>query len=137
MKCDKHPDTEAVGTCKSCGRGICQDCKVSMNNVLHCKACVESGNIAGGQQQSAQTWSGQGYQPYQYSVYSYGYPYSYGYANPYQTQFKEEVPIESWYGSKKPSPVGTPNRSHFKAGSIGCVTTAIAAELRHLATPGG
>jgi hypothetical protein len=90
---------------------------------------VESGNVVGGQQQTAQGYSAQGYQQTQYPAYQYGYPYGYHYSNPYLTLFKEEVPIASWYGSRKPSPKGTPNRSHFKAGSMGCVTTAIAAAI--------
>jgi len=126
MKCDKHPDRDAIGTCVSCGRGICQDCKVSLNNMFHCKACVESGNVSGGQQQAPQAWGAQGHQ---YQHQQYPYPYSYQYANPYQTQFKEEVPIENWYGNKKPSPTGTPNRGLFTKGAMGCVTAAIAAAI--------
>jgi len=47
VKCDKHPEMDAVGTCVYCGRGVCDDCKVRMYDKIHCKECVEAGRIRG------------------------------------------------------------------------------------------
>jgi len=49
MKCDKHPDMDAVGTCVYCGRGVCDDCKVRVYDKIHCKECVEAGRVRGNQ----------------------------------------------------------------------------------------
>ena len=40
MKCYKHNDVDAVGTCTSCGRAICQDCALTVNGKLMCKECT-------------------------------------------------------------------------------------------------
>ena len=37
MKCFNHQDRDAVGTCKSCGKGICRDCAVDMTKGLACR----------------------------------------------------------------------------------------------------
>jgi hypothetical protein len=49
MKCELHPNLDAVGNCVYCGRGVCEDCKVKINELVHCKECVEAGRIKGGQ----------------------------------------------------------------------------------------
>ena len=41
MKCTKHPMNEAIAVCPSCGRGICEICRVNVINVPHCKECAE------------------------------------------------------------------------------------------------
>ena len=45
MRCEAHPSEDAVGTCKSCGRGVCVVCKVVYDGIIHCKLCVEAGRI--------------------------------------------------------------------------------------------
>ena len=49
MRCELHPNTDAVGNCVYCGRGVCEECKVRINNLVHCKECVEAGRVKGGQ----------------------------------------------------------------------------------------
>lgn len=41
MKCAKHPRSDALAVCPSCGRAICEICRVNVGNVPHCKECVE------------------------------------------------------------------------------------------------
>jgi hypothetical protein len=53
MNCSIHPNMDAVGNCVSCGRGVCEECKVRINNLVHCKECVEAGNVKGAQAQPA------------------------------------------------------------------------------------
>jgi hypothetical protein len=36
----------AVAFCKSCGKGICQDCLVVVGGNSYCKACLEGGRVA-------------------------------------------------------------------------------------------
>lgn len=45
MKCWTHPKRDAVALCKSCGKGVCQDCLVAFGDNNHCKACLESGRV--------------------------------------------------------------------------------------------
>lgn len=55
MKCEKHRDSEAVGFCSECGRGVCKECKVELDGNTYCNDCVdEKGNyiecvVCGGQ----------------------------------------------------------------------------------------
>lgn len=48
MRCFYHRDVEAVGACKSCGRGLCPECAHDVGNGLaclnRCEAEVESLN---------------------------------------------------------------------------------------------
>jgi len=37
MKCYVHPNTEAVGVCVECGRGICDACTVTVQGKSYCK----------------------------------------------------------------------------------------------------
>ena len=37
MNCFFHPDRPALGLCKSCGRGLCQDCLAEVPDGLACK----------------------------------------------------------------------------------------------------
>jgi len=41
MKCFYHQDTDAVGICKSCSKGICKDCAVVVGNGIACKGRCE------------------------------------------------------------------------------------------------
>jgi len=43
MNCYIHPDREPVGTCTSCGRPICRECAVEMQNKLVCHECLSTG----------------------------------------------------------------------------------------------
>ena len=45
MKCFYHPEREAVGTCRSCGKGVCTECAVEVEKALACKdRCEEDVN---------------------------------------------------------------------------------------------
>lgn len=41
MKCFYHQDHDAVGICKSCGKGLCTECAVDMEKGLACKERCE------------------------------------------------------------------------------------------------
>jgi len=104
MRCEKHPDSDAVGTCVSCGRGICPICKISYNNMLHCKECIESARISG---QANDPNAGYDPSPLgQQTQQTYGYSYP-------------------TYPAHYPKPTGPPSKSFFKAGFGGCIGTAI------------
>jgi hypothetical protein len=40
MKCYIHSEKDAVGACVSCGKFICEECKVEIHNKNHCKNCL-------------------------------------------------------------------------------------------------
>ena len=42
MRCYYHEDQEAVGTCKSCGKGVCRDCGVELGKGLACRGRCEA-----------------------------------------------------------------------------------------------
>jgi hypothetical protein len=42
VKCAIHPQNEAIGVCTSCGRYICDACRVNVLNNPHCKGCAET-----------------------------------------------------------------------------------------------
>ncbi len=42
MKCAVHTDREAVGGCCSCGRFVCPECKVNVDNQIYCNPCMEA-----------------------------------------------------------------------------------------------
>ncbi len=37
MNCFYHPERPAVGICKHCGRGLCNDCAATVEDTLACK----------------------------------------------------------------------------------------------------
>lgn len=41
MKCFRHVERDAVGICKSCGKGICPDCAVDLGRGLACRGQCE------------------------------------------------------------------------------------------------
>ena len=41
MRCFYHHEKEAVGTCKSCGKGLCPDCAVDLGRGLACRGRCE------------------------------------------------------------------------------------------------
>ena len=42
MKCYDHPDKEAVAICKSCGKGLCQECNVNVQRISYCRECLNN-----------------------------------------------------------------------------------------------
>jgi len=40
VKCYAHPEKEAVGVCRECGKGICEACAVEVSGRLYCRACI-------------------------------------------------------------------------------------------------
>jgi hypothetical protein len=53
MKCSKHDDIDAVGTCMSCGRGVCAICRIYYKAKIYCKECIEAGMIEKPERQGA------------------------------------------------------------------------------------
>jgi len=45
MRCFNHSDREAVGTCKSCSKGLCGDCAADLEHGLACRGKHEQ-NVA-------------------------------------------------------------------------------------------
>lgn len=45
MKCYNHPDVDPVGSCTSCGRGICSECAVEVEGKLVCRDCLAAGRV--------------------------------------------------------------------------------------------
>jgi len=41
MKCFYHPESDAVGICKACQKGLCPECAVDVGNGLACKEKCE------------------------------------------------------------------------------------------------
>lgn len=41
MKCFDHPEKDAVGSCKSCGKGVCSECAVDLTKGLACRGRCE------------------------------------------------------------------------------------------------
>ena len=44
MKCFTHSDVEAIATCATCGKAICQVCAVDVGGKMVCQQCVASGS---------------------------------------------------------------------------------------------
>ena len=42
MHCFYHENKEAVGTCKSCGKGLCRECVVDLGKGLACRGRCET-----------------------------------------------------------------------------------------------
>lgn len=42
MLCFYHPNVQAVGSCKNCQKGLCQECAVDVGNGLACKDRCET-----------------------------------------------------------------------------------------------
>jgi len=45
MDCYLHPESEAVGTCTSCGKAICSECAVEVEGKLVCRECLAGGKL--------------------------------------------------------------------------------------------
>lgn len=41
MKCYQHPETDAVGICRHCAKGVCKQCGVLVENCLACRYSCE------------------------------------------------------------------------------------------------
>lgn len=41
MRCFYHHDRDAVGSCKSCSKGLCRECAVDLNKGLACRGRCE------------------------------------------------------------------------------------------------
>jgi len=42
MKCFYHHERDAVGICKSCGKGLCQECSIDLGKGLACRDHCEN-----------------------------------------------------------------------------------------------
>jgi Domain of unknown function (DUF5668)/B-box zinc finger len=40
MKCAAHPDVEATGYCRNCGKALCADCTRDVRGALYCESCL-------------------------------------------------------------------------------------------------
>ena len=40
MKCAVHPDVDAVGYCRNCGKAMCSTCVRPVRDVLYCEDCL-------------------------------------------------------------------------------------------------
>ncbi len=40
MKCATHPDRDATGFCRTCGKPLCADCTRDVRGVLYCEPCL-------------------------------------------------------------------------------------------------
>ena len=50
MKCFRHADTDAVGYCRQCGKGLCADCRRDVRGMVYCEDCLAAvaGAASGG-----------------------------------------------------------------------------------------
>src|SRR5260370_8223189 len=40
MKCAVHPDADAIGYCRNCGKALCAVCVRPVRDVLYCEDCL-------------------------------------------------------------------------------------------------
>jgi hypothetical protein len=40
MKCATHPDRDAIGYCRTCGKPLCPDCTRDVRGALYCEGCL-------------------------------------------------------------------------------------------------
>jgi TM2 domain-containing membrane protein YozV len=43
MKCAVHPDADAVGYCRNCGKALCSGCVRPVRDMLYCEDCLANG----------------------------------------------------------------------------------------------
>jgi len=48
MKCAAHPDAEASGYCRNCGKAMCPECTRDVRGALYCESCLAG--LVGAQQ---------------------------------------------------------------------------------------
>lgn len=41
MNCENHPDKEGVAACVSCGKVICEDCRLKLAGKNYCQECAD------------------------------------------------------------------------------------------------
>ncbi|HEX3014250.1 MAG TPA: hypothetical protein VHO92_08265 [Methanobacterium sp.] len=41
MRCSEHTEKEAVAVCVSCGRGLCEDCRLQLAGKNYCQECAD------------------------------------------------------------------------------------------------
>lgn len=46
MQCYRHPEVEAIGTCTTCGRPVCEACAINVGGKLQCSECLAEGRVA-------------------------------------------------------------------------------------------
>lgn len=99
---------DAVGSCVYCGRGICDQCKVRVNELLHCKECATAGRVLGGRP------------PVQ--------------APPMVYQYYPVQPVvnETYI---PPEPAGPPNGQLFTSGLLGAILSISVAIVCAIAVP--
>lgn len=39
MKCENHPEREAIAVCVNCQKGLCEDCKIELDGKNYCREC--------------------------------------------------------------------------------------------------
>ena len=42
MKCAQHPDVDATGYCRQCGKALCPECTRDVRGALYCEDCLAS-----------------------------------------------------------------------------------------------
>lgn len=99
MKCEKHPEMDAIGNCVYCGRGVCELCKVRVNDLVHCKECARAGRVKGDHKKDVQP------QPAPPIAFVQIPPQGF---NPFNQSNMLYV---------QPEPKGTPTASYFKFGA--------------------
>jgi hypothetical protein len=40
MKCVNHPEADAAGYCRQCGKALCQECRRDVRGVVYCEDCL-------------------------------------------------------------------------------------------------
>ncbi len=40
MKCAVHPEVDATGYCRNCGKALCADCARDVRGILYCETCL-------------------------------------------------------------------------------------------------
>ncbi len=46
MKCSYHPNQEAMAFCVTCGKPVCSECSILLqDNKMHCKQCLVNGDV--------------------------------------------------------------------------------------------
>ena len=45
-KCFHHPETDAVGFCRQCGKGLCSECRREVRGVIYCEDCLANLTVA-------------------------------------------------------------------------------------------
>jgi len=64
MKCAVHPEVDATGYCRNCGKALCSACSREVRGMIYCEACLADMvtqprvAAAGGRSPAAATWLG-------------------------------------------------------------------------------